>query len=89
MHIHDRLLLKGKDNISSNSETFDKKLESYANTLYWNESLRADSYKAKLDFRAMIEKYNLNFRPLDTFGPDELDERHKLLFNIAKIIWKG
>lgn len=83
------LLLKGKDNISSNSETFDKKLESYANTLYWNESLRADSYKAKLDFRAMIEKYNLNFRPLDTFGPDELDERHKLLFNIAKIIWKG
>lgn len=83
------LLLKGKDNISSNSETFDKKLESYANTLYWNESLREDSYKAKLDFREMIEKYNLNFRPLNTFGPDELDERHKLLFNIAKIIWEG
>lgn len=83
------LLLKGKDNISSNNETFDKKLESYANTLYWNESLRSDSYKAKLDFQSMIEKYALGFRPLDKFGPEELDERHRLLFNIAKIIWEA
>lgn len=83
------LLLKGKDNISSNNETYDKKLESYANTLYWNESLRSDSYKAKLDFQSMIEKFNLNFRHLDKFGPSELEERHKLLFSIVKIIWEA
>lgn len=83
------LLLKGKDNESSNNETYDKKLESYANTLYWNESLRADTYKSKLDFQQMIEKFDLAFRPLEKFGPEELEERHKLLYNITKIIWKG
>lgn len=83
------LLLKGKDNESSNNETYDKKLESYANTLYWNESLRADSYKSKLDFHKMINKFQLKFRPMEQFGPDELEERHRLLFNIVKIIWRG
>ena len=41
------LLLKGKDNISSNNEPYSEKLKSYANTLYWNETLRADSYKSE------------------------------------------
>ena len=45
------LLLKGKDNISSNNEPYTKKLKSYANSLYWNETLREDSYKSKLDFK--------------------------------------
>lgn len=82
------LLLKGKDNISSNNETYSKKLKSYANTLYWNETLREDSYKSKLDFSNMITKYNLNFRHLESFGPEELEERHNLLFNITKILWQ-
>ena len=81
------LLLKGKDNISSNNETYKKKLESYANTLYWNETLRADSYKSKLDFTYMISNYNLNFRPMDEFGQLELEERHKLLYDMVKHIW--
>lgn len=83
------LLLKGRDNESSNNETFDMKLESYANTLYWNESLRSDSYKSKLDFKQMIDKYNLSFRPFNQFGPDELEERQRLLYSIVKIIWRG
>jgi hypothetical protein len=82
------LLLKGKDNISSNNENYQKKLKSYANTLYWNETLREDTYKSKLDFSNMIDKYNLNFRPMNEFGQEELEERHKLLYNITKIIWK-
>lgn len=82
------LLLKGKDNISSNNEEYSQKLKSYANTLYWNETLREDTYKSHLDFKAMIEKYKLNFRPMATFGPEELEERHKLLFEMAKIIWE-
>jgi uncharacterized protein with ParB-like and HNH nuclease domain len=83
------LLLKGRDNESSNNETFDMKLESYANTLYWNESLRSDSYKSKLDFQQMIDKYHLSFRPYNQFGPDELEERQRLLYSIVKIIWRG
>ena len=81
------LLLKGKDNISSNNETYKKKLKSYANTLYWNETLREDTYKSKLDFNKMIKKYDLQFRSMETFGPQELEERHKLLFDMIKVIW--
>lgn len=82
------LLLKGQDNISSNNETYEKKLKSYANTLYWNETLREDTYKSKLDFSKMISKYNLNFRPMNEFGQNELEERHKLLYEIVKLIWE-
>jgi hypothetical protein len=81
------LLLKGADNISSNNEIYSNKLKTYANTLYWNETLRQDSYKSKLDFTRMIDKFKLGFRPLDKFGPDELEERHRLLYDIVKIIW--
>jgi len=81
-------LLKGKDNISSNNETYSNKLKSYANTLYWNETLREDTYKSKLDFTNMIEKHKLSFRPMNEFGPSELEERHKLLFNMSKKIWE-
>lgn len=81
------LLLKGKDNISSNNETYNKKLKSYANTLYWNETLREDSYKSKLDFTDMINKYKLNFRAMNEFGQTELEERHKLLFDMVSHIW--
>lgn len=81
------LLLKGKDNISSNNETYKKKLKSYANTLYWNETLREDSYKSKLDFTDMIDKYKLNFRYMNEFGPAELEERHKLLYDMVIHIW--
>lgn len=83
------LLLKGKDNISSNNETYSDKLISYANTLYWNETLRADSYKSHLDFTNWISASKLNFRPMDKFGPNELEERHKLLFEIVKCIWNS
>lgn len=81
------LLLKGKDNISSNNESYKKKLMSYANTLYWNETLREDSYKSKLDFTDMMKQYNLNFRPMNDFGQAELEERHKLLFDMVTQIW--
>lgn len=84
----DLLLLKGSDNESSKNEPYSKKLETYANTLYWNETLRADSYKSKLDFTRWIEKEKLDFHPMDSFGPKELDERHRLLSELIQRIWK-
>ncbi|TAK18300.1 MAG: DUF262 domain-containing protein [Myxococcaceae bacterium] len=81
------LLLKGKDNISSGNEPYAKKLKSYANTLLWNETLRDDSYKSKIDFRNFIAKHKLNFRALNDFGPAEVEERHRLLFDLCKLIW--
>lgn len=81
------LLLKGKDNQSSGNENYSEKLKTYANTLYWNETLRQDTYKSKLDFSNFINKYNLIFEPYDIFGKEELESRQRLLFNISKIIW--
>ncbi len=82
------LLLKGKDNISSSNELYTEKLKSYANTLYWNETLRTDSYKAKLDMTELRRKYSLDLQPLDHFGPDEVEYRHRLLFDLIGIIWE-
>jgi len=81
------LLLRGQDNQSSGDEPYTKKLATYANTLIWNETLRADSYKSKLDFTRFIASSTLAFRPLDTFGPDEVEARHKLLFGLCNLIW--
>lgn len=81
------LLLKGLDNISSGNESYAKKLKSYAQTLHWNESLRNDSYKSKLDFAGFIKRHDLAFRPLEQFGPAELEERQQLLFDVARLIW--
>lgn len=81
------LLLKGRDNISSSNEPYREKLKSYANTLHWNETLRADSYKSKLDMTAMKMRYHLDLLPLDQFGPNEVEARHRLLFSLVEIIW--
>jgi hypothetical protein len=82
------LLLKGRDNISSNAEPYAAKLQTYANTLHWNETLREDSYKSKLDMRDLKRDYQLSIRHLDQFGPDELEERQRLLFDMIKLIWE-
>lgn len=83
------LLLKGKDNISSGNEGFEEKLKSYSNTLYWNETLREDTYHSKLDFRDFAKQHNLLFRPLNKFGPEELEERQRLLFELSALIWQS
>ncbi len=82
------LLLKGKDNISSNNEMYSEKLKSYANTLYWNETLREDSYKSKLDLTNIIQEYGLDLVCMNEFGPEEVEARQKLLFDLTTIIWK-
>lgn len=81
------LLLKGKDNISSGNESYVDKLKSYAGTLYWNETLRADAYKAKLDFTDLIKKHQLAFESYEKFGPEQIENRQKLLFALSQIIW--
>ena len=81
------LLLKGKDNISSNNEPYSEKLKTYANTLYWNETLRDDSYKSKLDMTDLKSKFALDINAMDKFGKDELEMRQRLLFAISQNIW--
>ena len=80
------LLLKGKDNISSSNELYSNKLLTYANTLYWNETLRSDTYKTKLDMKNLQSKFG--FQSYETFGPNELEARQRLLFDLICEIWK-
>ena len=82
------LLLKGKDNISSGNEPYSEKLKSYAGTLRWNETLRSDSYKSKLDMITIKNEVLPELEPFDMFGPEELEARHKLLFKLVGLIWK-
>jgi hypothetical protein len=39
------------------------------------------------DMTALKSQYGLELEPLDQFGPDELEKRHKLLFKLAGFIW--
>ena len=82
------LLLRGNANQSSGNEFYADKLKTYVQTLYWNATLHPDTYHANLDFNTMLNKYNLNIRPMEKFGQAELEERHKLLAQIIQIIWK-
>jgi uncharacterized protein with ParB-like and HNH nuclease domain len=83
------LLLKGKDNISSGNEPYSEKIKSYDNTLYWNETLRDNFYKSKLDLKDFKCVYDLGeLVPMSSkFGPDELESRQRLLFKMVNIIW--
>lgn len=82
------LLLKGKDNISSNNESYDDKLKTYSGTLLWNETLREDFYKSNLDFKAFRAKYNLpELVNIDNFDKEALENRQKILFKMASSIW--
>jgi hypothetical protein len=55
--------------------------------LLWNETLRADAYKSKLDFLDFTKKNALKFRALNSFGPEELEERQRLLFDVIQLAW--
>ena len=81
------LLLRGNSNQSSGNEQYVDKLKTYAQSLYWNATLCNDTYHANLDLQNLLTNYNLKIRPMDIFGPDELEERHKLLAQMVQIIW--
>jgi hypothetical protein len=83
------LLLKGKDNLSSGNESYADKLRSYAGTLLWNETLCPDCYKSNIDFTRFSAANLLGFRALSRFGPEEVEERHKLLYDLCELIWSA
>lgn len=85
----DLLLLKGPDNQASGNEPYSDKLKTYANTLYWNETLRDESYVNKLDFTRWIKESGLNIHAMNTFGPKEIEERQRLMFDLFKLIWQA
>jgi len=82
------LLLKGKDNISSGDELYEDKLHTYnINGTLYSQTLLKDNYKSNVEFNHFIQSENLNFEPYKTFGKDEIEKRHKLLYELVKKIW--
>ncbi len=84
------LLLKGKDNISSGNETFLDKLKTYNNadiSNRWNRSLIDSFYHTNKDFSNFTTKNSLNFKPYSVFDANAVEERHRLLFDMVKLIW--
>jgi uncharacterized protein with ParB-like and HNH nuclease domain len=81
------LLLRGNSNQSSGAETYTDKLRTYVQSLYWNATLHEDTYHSNLDLQSLMNRHSLGIRPMEAFGPAELEERHKLLAQIVQIIW--
>jgi uncharacterized protein with ParB-like and HNH nuclease domain len=82
------LLLKGVDNQSSGKEIYSEKLKTY-NVVgtYWARTLLSDMYHRKVTFKSFIESENLNFKSYEQYAKDEIEERHKLLFDLVERIW--
>jgi Protein of unknown function (DUF1524) len=82
------LLLRGNANQSSGNEPYSEKLKTYAQTLNWNATLHPDTYHSNLDLKALMKRHNLSIKPMENFGPEQIEERHKLLAQMVQIIWK-
>lgn len=82
------LLLKKGDNEMSSDEVYPDKLKTYANDTLLARTLTHLFYHNNSgleDFKALYPK--IEFKAIDNFDEHSLEERHKLIFNIAKVIW--
>lgn len=83
------ILLKGKDNQSSGNELYNEKLKTYNVTgTYYGRTLLPDMYHKKVAFAKYIQEHKLNFKYYTVFGKNEIEERHQLLYDLTKRIWK-
>lgn len=83
------LLLKDRQNISSNNEVYAAKIETYKKSNFiWNELLAGHLHG--VDERALPEDLQSeSVKPDDTgaFPRNKVDERQRLLFNAIRHIW--
>ncbi len=83
------LLLKDKQNISSNNDYYEKKVGDYATSnLIWNELLvgHIDSVDTK-NLPAEIKSSEVEPDEAGTFPLEEVDARQKVTFEMIKLIW--
>lgn len=81
------LLLNNRDNLSSGNEIFEKKKETYATTLYWNQSLRKDFTKSKPNHKEFLNRNGLDLSVGGNFDKMALEKRTRALHQIARDIW--
>ena len=82
------LLLKKGDNGLSSSEVYEDKLKTYANDTHFARTLTPNFYHNNSGLRDFKEKYPaIDFQTIENFDGVALENRHKLLFEMSKIIW--
>jgi len=83
------LLLKGRDNISSSNECYADKIRTYTGSApYLAQTLVPDFYTKHAAFRDFIAQSKLPFEPVPQFTRNALENRSKLIHEIAKRIWQ-
>ena len=82
------VLLKGRDNISSGNEPYEQKLKTYSHATRLGATLTSDFYHSNPGFADLMKNHNLDFRPITVFDQDAIEERHRLYFELAKLIWR-
>lgn len=81
------VLLKGRDNQSSRNEPYQHKLKTYSHAPNLTATLTPDFYHCNPGFGDLMKKHNLDFHPIEHFDREAIEDRHKLYFELAKIIW--
>jgi uncharacterized protein with ParB-like and HNH nuclease domain len=82
------LLLKKGDNVRSSAEVYSEKLKTYANDTHFARTLTQNFYHANSGLKTLNENYpSILLNPIDRFDEESLEDRHKLVFEICKIIW--
>ena len=81
------LLLPKSFNASYGDDPYEKKLGNYFSQNILAQSLNVQCYENNPRFRAMMEKFNLPFEPIEKFTRESIDKRGELYRQIAKCVW--
>jgi len=81
------LLLPKKINASLNDANYSDKLPFYYAENIYAKSLNAQAYQHNSGFKKFITDNNLSFKAFDKFGKAEIEERIKLVIELANLIW--
>ena len=84
------LLLNKSINASLNDSPYEKKIVKYSNSgTTYSRSLGKEVYMNNPRFKKFMKKYDLSFKPYDTFGKQEINERNQLVIQLVKLIWNN
>ncbi|MCR8669585.1 DUF262 domain-containing HNH endonuclease family protein [Agrococcus sp. HG114] len=81
------LLLPADVNRSVQAKPYEEKARQYANQNFFAASLTSQPYSHQPQFRTLIERDGLPFRPMERFGVAEQAERGELVLDLAQRVW--
>lgn len=88
-HIGDLLILPKSINASLNDSKYDIKVKKYCSNEgnILTASLGEITYKNNPRFLKFIQENNLNFKPYNSFGKEQIEERFELIKSLVDLIW--